>query len=204
MRLVLCAGIPRSGSTWVYNAARLLLQREAAVHGAWVERWDEHDPAPVHLVKLHEPDEALADRADVILTSRRDLRDIAASALQRGWTSEADAVSFLERVVRLHAWWCSRSSWELAYEMLLEDPVAAVRELAGVLGADPGAAPAVRGEIDALREPAASAGWDERTLLHPEHLADGRAGYYRQVLPPALIDEINARFATWLQAHGYA
>jgi len=56
---VLCAGIPRSGSTWLYNAARLLLAHAAGparVYGAWVEQYDPSHPEPWHVVKAHEPD----------------------------------------------------------------------------------------------------------------------------------------------------
>ena len=78
--LILCAGIPRSGSTWLYNAARMLASHPARgdhpVYGAWIEHYDPSNPARVHVVKVHEPDEKLAWRASAVLTSRRDLRTL--------------------------------------------------------------------------------------------------------------------------------
>ena len=51
-QLILSAGIPRSGSTWLYNAARLLLSAggQDSLEAAWIEDYDRESPAALHLV----------------------------------------------------------------------------------------------------------------------------------------------------------
>ncbi len=121
-RLILSAGISRSGSTWLYNAARLLLSHDGAakVAGAWIEDYDADDPAPVHLVKLHDPDAMLAEKADLVLTGRRDLRDIAASIQRMKWVDSEEALlAFLDAVVAQHDFWSPRAQYEMVYEAMI-------------------------------------------------------------------------------------
>jgi hypothetical protein len=211
--LVLCAGIPRSGSTWLYNAARLLLTLTLpppageSVYGAWVERYDASNTAPVHVVKVHEPDESLAWRARVALTSRRDLRDIAASAWKRGWVGDdASTLAFLDSVVRQHAFWQPRCAFEMVYERMRRDPAAELRLVAAALGLTPGedALQAVAQDVEALgHDDASDQPFDASNLLHKRHIMDGRVGYHAQTLPADLLKSIQSRHAGWLAAHGY-
>ncbi len=157
-------------------------------------------------MKVHEPDEDLARQAAVVLTSRRDLRDIAASALRRQWTSEAEALTFLDEVVRLHDWWRGRSDCEVAYERLVGAPEHTILSVADVLHTsltDEQAAD-IRRRIDTLRfDGADDRPYDEVSLLHVDHVRDGRVGSYAEVLPAPLIARINERFADWLAKYGY-
>jgi hypothetical protein len=208
--LVLCAGIPRSGSTWLYNAVRLLLMRsagESGVYGAWIEQYDPAKSAAWHVVKVHEPNESLLWRAKIALTSRRDLRDIAASAWKRGWINdEPTAAAFVDNVVRQHAFWKDRCGYEMVYETMRCDPTAELRRIANVLDArvtDTDIAQ-VSQQIDALAFDDSNAGpFDPATLLHKRHIADGGVGYHTETLPAALVEKISERYGTWLREKGY-
>ena len=208
---MLCAGIPRSGSTWLYNAARLLLAKqfgEANVHGAWIEQYDASNPAAWHVVKVHEPDESLAWRANVVLTSRRDLRDIAASAWNRGWISdETSAMTFVDSVIRQHQFWQQRCAFEMVYERMRIDPAGELCRVAAALSIsiDPAAAAGIVRAIDALgHDDASERDFDPANLLHKKHIMDGRVGYHSETLPADLLARINDRAATWLAAGGYS
>jgi hypothetical protein len=210
---VLCAGIPRSGSTWLYNAARLLLTKargQSGVHGAWIEQYDAGNPAAWHVVKVHEPrtGEPLLWRAKVALTSRRDLRDIVASAWKRGWISDdTSAMAFADDVVRQHAFWAPRCAYEMVYERMREEPRDELRRIASALDVQiPDSTVAqVSGEIDALGfDDADTRDFHPDTLLHKRHVLDGRVGYHAETLPVAVVANINERHAAWLTAHGYA
>ena len=210
--LVVCAGIPRSGSTWLYNAARLLLTATAgdaaAVHGAWIEHYEPSNGARFHVVKIHEPDEALAWRAKAILTSRRDLRDIAASAWKRSWISdEPSALAFVDSVIRQHQFWQQRCAFQMVYERMHAEPRAELVRVADALnfGIDVSAAADVLKAIDALgHEDDSEHAFDAGNLLHKKHIMDGRVGYHSETLPPDLLQRINSRCAEWLAANGYA
>ncbi len=87
--VVVAAGMPRSGSTWQYNCARLILKHLGLsnVTTGFVDTessfffnlMDEEQGSRVFLIKAHRFVVRLAQRADVILTSHRDLRDVFAS-----------------------------------------------------------------------------------------------------------------------------
>lgn len=210
--LVLCAGIPRSGSTWLYNATRMILSGpggpgDDGVYGAWVESYDPADGASYHVVKLHEPDDHLVREAAVVLTSRRDLRDIAASALRRGWLAgESEVPDFLDGVVRKHRIWQRHSACEILYEHMVDDPAGQVRSIGTALGLviPPPQARQIRAAIDSLRfEGGDGRCYDAENLLHRGHIRDGRIGYYSEVLTPALVEHINHRYGAWLREHGY-
>jgi hypothetical protein len=179
-----------------------------AVHGAWIEQYDATNPARWHVVKIHEPDEALLWRAKVTLTSRRDLRDIAASAWRRGWISdECSTLVFLDSVVKQHAFWKARCAYEMVYERMQADRPLELARIARVLDLklSDDEIQRVSTEIDTLgfddsREDA----FDPSTLLHKRHIMDGRVGSHTETLPQQLIDAINERYAEWLRANGYA
>ena len=209
--LILCAGVPRSGSTWLYNAARLLLAlpplASESVYGSWVEHYDASNPAAMHVVKVHEPDEALAWRAKIALTSRRDLRDIAASAWKRGWIAdEASTLTFLDSVVRQHAFWQRRCGLEMVYERMRQDELGELRLVAAALGLAPGedALRTVAQRIETLgHDDASDQPFDASNLMHKRHIMDGRVGYHAEALSADLLKTIHARYAGWLATHGY-
>ena len=79
--------MPRSGSTWLYNAARLLLRRApqggADLSGGWIGDWRRLPKRRRLLLKVHEFDPFLAKKARLVLYSYRDLRDALASCRRK-------------------------------------------------------------------------------------------------------------------------
>src|SRR5262245_49638153 len=80
--IYVCAGMYRSGSTWLYNAVRLILAK-AEVPGlaaGWIAEKDTLLKHKNPVVKTHAFDADLAAcETAVVLTSHRDLRDVLAS-----------------------------------------------------------------------------------------------------------------------------
>ncbi|RMG92887.1 MAG: hypothetical protein D6703_00940 [Zetaproteobacteria bacterium] len=206
-RRILCAGIPRSGSTWMYNIIRLMLLRSGAeVYGAWIEDYQPETQADWHVVKVHEPlDESWLEKAELIFCSHRDLRDIAVSSIRMGWAKENEEVLFLlEKIVNMHHFWSSHAAFELHYEDLLDDPARVASAIAGVLGMtlDGDAIRQLCQKVDALNNNG-KAEHDPVTLLHPDHRQSGRYGRYRTELPASLTQQIELQFGPWLIEHGY-
>lgn len=206
-KLVLCAGVPRSGSTWVFNAARLILEPHGPVEGRWIEDLDTKSASDAgtdatRLVKLHEFDAELAARADAVLTSRRNLVEIGASAWRLGWVdTDASLLAFLEGVIWKHAQWRGVSGYELAYETLRSDPEREVIRIADALGLPVGAARAseIIERINTQRYEGPEGTYDPQTLLHPNHVSKGnnRLNGDQEAM-------IRSRFESWLTEHGYA
>ena len=53
--IILSAGMPRSGSTWLFNAARLLLRANGEPSSGWIGDWSSLPRKPVLLLKVSEP-----------------------------------------------------------------------------------------------------------------------------------------------------
>ncbi|MEO1795587.1 MAG: hypothetical protein AAFR53_01055, partial [Pseudomonadota bacterium] len=176
--VVVVAGVPRSGSTWVYNAVRALCRRsKETAHSVWV---DEYDPAAkpdaaFHIVKLHNSQQ-LTFPHDVVITSYRDLIERVASLVRMGWV-ERDAAAIVKAAsgqAQLHAYWAGRSHLELQYRDIMGDPVKPLGEIAGLLGLKIYAKglEAVAKELNNMASPAAlkdAAPHDAKTLMHVNH-----------------------------------
>lgn len=131
--LVLSAGMPRSGSTWLYNALRLMLAQRFASPGALACAWvGDIDRLPAEalcrLVKLHEWDGALAGQADFVVWSYRDLRDAMAS--QHRKFGGALSLQFADYLVRQDARWSARADHVMRYEDMLAQPRHELQRLA--------------------------------------------------------------------------
>lgn len=206
---VIAAGAYRSGSTWLYNALRLALQLAGhEVYGRFYdESYDPTDPAKVHVVKVHRFEDEVLDVAQLLFTSIRDPRDIAASGVRRGLIApQVEQVeSFVEEAV-LGGFerWRPHAALVLRYEELhagggleIAARILAALEPFGVASVTPERLVA---RLETLR-PGSS--YDRQTLLWPNHITDGRVHGYRDTLSPAAIARIEARFGDWMGANGY-
>ena len=86
-KIILSAGMPRSGSTWLYNAARLLLISSSSVgnnlSSGWIEDLGTLSKKEVMLIKIHDLPKFLSKKSQIILYSYRDLRDALASSKRK-------------------------------------------------------------------------------------------------------------------------
>ena len=207
--LILCAGIPRSGSTWVYNATRLLFEAAGYItYGCWISEYDPSQSSAIHVVKIHERNDELANKASAIFTSHRDLRDIAGSAWARKWvTDEPSTMQFVENAVVLHTYWLERGAHDLSYAEISDAPLETIKRIAFRLGLVSGVDPsAVHDQLVNLPEfSSETRQYDPVTLLHRRHrLMGGRSGYFGEVLPPRIVSAIETRFGPWLRKYNYA
>jgi hypothetical protein len=209
--IYLCAGMPRSGSTWLFNAVRLLLKYAGApdLAGGYVGQSEELLTHRTALIKLHPFHPELAARADVILTTHRDLRDVSASMqrhYQRGY-SAADMNEWVRSQVR----WSQVAAYDLHYENLLVDKLAEIKKIAAALKLPPATLDAlpyetVAGEIDGekfKRRFSESTAYDAVNLLHEGHITDGRHGSWEGVLSAPCLAAIEKEFRGWMTLRGY-
>lgn len=193
--VVVVAGVPRSGSTWVYNAVRLLCAGNGlSYHAGWHADYDPaaHRGTDLHVVKLHDPAE-LDFTVHRILTSQRDLVERLASHVRMGWTRpepEAIRASAL-RMAKLAEYWAARSDHETRFVDIAERPQEVVQAIAAALDlpCDPALARRIAADLAELPDrdsagpdaqgPTDSHEHDPATLLHPGHraTAQDRAAY---------------------------
>ena len=193
MGTVLSAGMPRSGSTWQYNATRLLLEDMKVRHWAgWVADYDD-SKAPIRLLKVHNPKD-FSRSARVVLTTWRPFVECLGSLIRMGWLKpERRAVTKAYHVQRaLYHHWAALSHHESQQDQIHNDPEAAIAAIETVLqdrlliATQVGRPARVAAQLEALRPPkdpgipddgtveTRAKRHDARTLLHLGHMASGQ------------------------------
>lgn len=203
-RMVLSAGMPRSGSTWLFNAARLLLRRSCGgdLASGWVGDWYQLPRRRTLLLKLHDFDPFLARHAHVVLYSYRDVRDALASSRRKFGIEPMPDLA--RRWIQDDRRWRSTAHFVLRYESMRENPAEALARLAAVLQAGDVCPEEVLAELATL-QPAGDSPhpYHPETLLHVGHITDGRHGAWQGWIAPEVVRQIETEFAEWLRANGY-
>lgn len=209
MTLYVVAGMHRSGSTWMFNTVRLALMMAGRdVYATTAEPpalYDKDNPAPFHVVKTHAYRSSLARDAAYVMSSKRDLRDIAASMVRLGKlpNEPEPLLDFLQGEVKRLDQWRTYARLVGTYEEMIRDKVEYTRLL--LRGLDiAGGATLVSREVEALQVPSREAKtYDPVTLLTPGHITDGCAGGYKDTLSQEVVEAIEGRFMYWLEQEGY-
>jgi hypothetical protein len=163
--VIIIGGMKRSGSTWQYNVVRLIMENSQMPFKAC---GDNEVMAQNYkgetLLKHHWHRGRLAARANLVLTSHRNVIQVCASMshlLGRPVTGEE-----LAKIVEHWRRWDRISNYRLEYERIAEEPLKVVREIVQLLGV--GVDPRwITNEVQALRPP--SEGKDPTTLLFHNH-----------------------------------
>ena len=210
---VLCAGPMRSGSAWLYNTVRLALAGVGPVYACPDHLYDPADPRPLHVIKVHAFNARLCTQCERVLTTRRDLRDVAASALRVGLVKgEFGVVGLVAQVVAAHRAWGEHSAGEIVFEDMMRDKVGATQRVVEALFAGQGTqvgeidCAALSRAVEALEAPVATgadAAFDPLTLMVPGHMTGGGVGTYAQTLLPQWVRVIEDMHGDWLAEYGY-
>jgi len=225
--LVVC-GMHRSGSTLVWQIARLLLDGSPGLRNPRGLSTSEFpaaaaDPADLLMAKVHF--RPALDRDDFpqvgakYLYTFRDPRDVVASLYRKGRTKPGDPERgprnsrlIARRELRGDDFWRSRDSvWIGKYEDFRDDIPALIRDIADFLevqvSADQVADIVREVDLEAQAQRAIAAkqhGVDDDLRVTSNHITDGREGAWRDTLTPEELVAIEGESARWLVAHGYA
>ena len=214
MKILVC-GMPRSMTTWAFNVIRELIE-EPRPRSLWIEpdSAGEADFASTRdavLGKSHHFSQALADAADVVIYSYRDIRTAAVSA-RRKFGSECTREE-LEGWLRNESAWLARADLVLRYEDAARDPLGAIAQLRAVIRAKkPQLALATRDDATILRrvdetfarDEAGEAAYDPDSLVLPGHRTRQPSVDALSADEKALYERVGAQFHDWLGATGYA
>lgn len=225
-KLILSAGMPRSGSTWLYNAARLLLIEKMGgqeqLSCGWIDDISTLPTREIMLIKIHDFDKTWVEKASLILYSFRDVRDALASAKRKFGLDvklehAGEYISHGEQ-------WRNVADFIMRYEDMITNQAAVLTELGGVLGITHNAA--INNAVNQLEGLSFSGGKKEQSgiigstaamlgfgkkkksynaenLLHEGHITDGRVGSWHAHLDPGLVREIEQKYSDWFKANGY-
>jgi len=205
-KLILCAGMRRSGSTWLFNVLRYsYLNAGYRIYGDYTKEYKSSIPADVHVVKIHPFDHGYCERSELIFTTIRDLRDVVASMVRFKLahnTQSGIARCARQLIAREYTPWATHSNLEIRYEEMVRDRPAAIAQILAVLGLPDVDPQEVHRDIEKLTLIALPE-HDRTTQIWPHHLTDGRLGSYSETLSPQLIGIIEDAAGDWLTEHGY-
>lgn len=223
--LVICCGMQRSGSTLQYQIASALVEASALGNAAGWD-WSSADPSmtdtdrPIYVIKAHLPNPDFESQLRAEHTRyvycHRDIRDVIVSLIDKYGPMPDHKIEEHVRVYALEPYsHFTRCAHVLVsrYDEMTADLAGEVRRIASFLGVDAhedttrsiASSLSLEEQRGYIRRQDWSDGreWDGRTLLHRNHIVDGRTGKWRERLVPRQIDLIHRCAGEWLLAHGY-
>ena len=191
---IVVAGMHSPATSWLLNAVLLLLEENGA-GPCWIGWAHELPGAELPdrgyvIVRSHDFQTELANSADHILFSGRDLRD-AVVALAKGFelTPDLETADYIWRVTNP---WTSWASLSLSYESILADAPAALAQISAHLSL-PSQRPS---HILDLLQASLATGHE----TPPGHVPPG---VFRSDLTPETIEQIEQKHGGWLSRYGY-
>lgn len=208
-KIIVSAGMPRSGSTWLYNALRFLLQdrySECNLVCGWCEDVDLAQVASdIVLLKVHSFERKIADRANAIFYSFRDIRDALASYKRK--FGKEPSVQMANHFVRHDRLWRGVSHYNMRYEKMIENPEGVLGEIASVLVPDRRINyKNILNKIERLRFHGDENGevlYHKVNLLHRDHITDGGTQTWEGCLDKDLLDSIELNHRDWFSENSY-
>jgi hypothetical protein len=210
-KIILSAGMPRSGSTWLFNAARLLLdhQNNDNYKAVWIgniEKQTIENLDNTLLIKIHNYDEALASKADLIIYSFRDIRDSIASN-ERKFTIKP-SIEQADNLIELDTKWKQCADFILRYEDMMKNKQASLQQLARYfkLPASDKTIEAIQLALDGFSYNSSDKNngtYNMDNLMHKNHITNGGYGTWKEQIDPVLITQIEAKYRSWFKTNHY-
>ena len=193
---------------------------------------DQGDDGTWKVLKSHEEHgrfaEVLAEGRAIALSAHRDVRDVTYSLIHKRKVDFNSLVTqgMVHQVLANDRFWAAQPrSITQRYDRLVADPATGVEELADHLGLTLGPVEAaevaaeysfqanrartaelgqrlLKGGVD-LDDPSTAQAHDRQTLLHWNHMREGRVGDWRSRAAPGERRTLARICGRWLEAHGY-
>lgn len=204
--VLLVAGMRHSGSTALFNILRLGMESLGlSFESGYTEKINLEEIAVsesgIFLLKTHEYRDDVAQLADFVFTTKRDLRDTVASAVRRKFPlcERLSAIEYSKYNRQLWEIWSELSDYEFHYETYMRTPVRSVMNVLEIVGLQQAGAYAIARSINALPTDQYNV-----TLLSPAHITDPeRKLTYEDSLTPEQVYIINRNNVRWLEVNGY-
>ncbi len=203
--LIVSAGMPRSGSTLLFNVVReiLLVKWKNRLSSGWEGDVAELPKGDAFLLKTHTISMYYRLRASYIFYSYRDVR-VAAVSRSRKFNTPI-TLAQIGSEIREYERAKSASDFLVKYENFINEPDEVIRQLANILGIciEP---TVIREKCFSLASPEADNTkrfYSRETLLHKDHFTYTQDDEWRKVIPADLQRKINREYSWWFNECGY-
>jgi len=219
-RRIVIGGMARSGSTWLYNACRLMLTSVCGEENIYATDAKSYEPASAEweIIKVHEPDDRFCD-ANFVFSCVRDIRDSFCSAVAAGLMEVAPYTrrGLTEGVfagidilfVNPSRFWRKHATRTIRYEYMMVEKAELMSNIFSMLISD--SKPPYRDFLDM------AVALEIQPVLYNDYIAEqsylfgngrhrqniGVAGYLRH-MPASDSRKIVERYADWFAEFEYA
>jgi hypothetical protein len=200
MKVILSAGMHRSGSTWLFNVLRtIFLSRRKKVYSCFANKYDGGKKENIHIIKIHTFSQKFYDLSDYVFITKRDIRDIAASAIRRNLIENnlQSVLNYIHIVIeKEHTYWAGKYNLEIVYERISRHKLKYLKLISQILQENINVKKVCK-DVDKIKP---KKKFDSVTQLHPDHITNG---HYKKTLSKKVIDSINQKYEWWLKENGY-
>lgn len=180
---ILQAGLYRSGTTWQFNAVRVLLEMEYGeefVTACWIDQFrrrSRREKRPINIVKIHKKAVKAASWSNYIVSTRRDLEGVITSMQKRAaYLKEHPNPDFfresninrLEEYLIHATWWRQKACYVQDFDLIEANPLKLITDYAEIFNTTVEPADVLTELKKQLIVP--EKGSDPRTFLHEGHI----------------------------------
>lgn len=197
------AGMPRSGSTLLFNILKLILENKYGekLSFGWVDDVKTIRKGDIYLIKTHGLTKMDIYRASDTFYTFRDIRDVLVSRY-RMFNKEPE-MGIVKYYIDQDIFAKKHASMVFKYDTLVNEQRDSIIQIASRLNVQ------VNPDniLTQLPDPANKNGNEDYhspdTLLHKNHVTGTKRGEWQHILPQKLINQIHSEFGWWFKENGY-
>jgi hypothetical protein len=198
--------MPRSGSTWIFNAAREVLTSDSAIAEnftcGWIGDMDKMPDKPIMMLKVHDFDLRLVKLASYIFYSFRDIRDALASHAR--CFGSIPSLEDADGARKNYDAWTQHAHYVVKYESMLEKKLNIIRDLAKAFGVANIDEKEIMRRLDSLETSSKSnERYSQENLYHKNHITNGKHGSWHHEIDESLEARIVDAHRDWFIEHQY-
>lgn len=211
-KLIITAGMPRSGSTLLFNMVRLAVlaepksQKEERLSSGWISEILEMPDASAYLVKTHRLSRLMTMKSNSIFYSYRDVRDALVSNYRK--FDKSPSIEIVREWIRQYSIAKSKSVKMLKYEDMIKDLRSQIIEISNTLSKELSdeTINSLVYELNSMADRSSLDGekrFSSDTLLHKNHITGTRSGEWQTLFDKELINDIHKEFDWWFSENQY-
>jgi hypothetical protein len=190
--LIVSAGMPRSGSTLLFNILREILATKlnSRLSSGWEGEFLSLPKGSAYLIKTHTLSRLYRWRARYCFYTYRDVRVAAVSGLRK--FNNQITLESIRSMIRQYEIAKKACNTIIKYEELIEAPLSFIQELSRILKINVDAE-RIYQKTFKLKPPNSGTGHSKLTLLHKGHFTHTKDHEWRQIIDSKLQMRINKR-----------
>lgn len=203
-RLVVSSGMPRSGSTLLFNILREILltqYREKDISTCWITEIKDQKFTKVYLIKTHFVGRFLNMFGNEKFYTYRDIRTAAVSRKKR--FNEEITMKMFDEYIKQYQYAKQIGSLCIRYEDFIANKAEWIEKIANTLKISIDVAE-IEHKVDQIKPPKkTSKGHEKSTLLHAGHVTGSNKDDWSEYISEALMAELIEKYQWWFDECGY-